>query len=310
MKKLIITAAVTGSATLPSQTPYLPITPEQIAEEAYQAWEAGSAIVHIHARDSKDGRPTPNLDVYREIVTKIKKKCNVIVCITTGGALGMTAEERVRVVPTFKPELSSFNMGSMNFCLAPVLEEIKEFRHDWEREYVEITYKYPFLNTFKDLEYFCKTMEEHGTKPECEVYDVGHIYNIAYLIRKGVLKQEPIWIQFVTGTLGGIGRAVDDLLYLKRTSDRLFGQDKYEWSVIGTGYPWEFQAAAIAIMMNGHVRVGLEDNIYIGRGELAKSNAELVAKVVRLAEEFGRDVASPDEARKMLNLKGLEQVNF
>jgi uncharacterized protein (DUF849 family) len=233
-----------------------------------------------------------------------------VICITTGGALGMTPEDRIRVVPTFKPELSSFNMSSMNFCLTPVLKGIKEFKYEWEKKYVDITYRFPFTNTFSDLEYFCKVMEENQTKPECEIYDVGHLYNLAYLVQKNVLKDEPIWMQFVTGTLGGIGRDIEDLLYLVHVANRLFRQKSYEWSVIGVGYPWEFQAATLAVLMGGHVRVGLEDNIYIDEGNLAKTNAQLVKKVVRIANELGRDVATPSETRKMLGLKGSNKVNF
>jgi uncharacterized protein (DUF849 family) len=310
MKKLIITAALTGSMTLPTQTPHLPITPEQIAEEAYKSWEAGAAAVHVHARNPKDGSPTKELEVFREIVTQIKKKCDAIVCITTGGRL-MTAEERIAVVPTFKPELASLDMGTMNFNLAPLLARIKEFKYDWERNLLQNTSSIPFKNTFEALEVFCKSMKENNTKPECEVFDVGQIYNLSFMVRQNPSNcQDPLWIQFVTGVLGGIGRSVEDVVVLKSTCDRLFGRDKYEWSVIGAGYPWQFQAASIAMTMGGHVRVGMEDNIFVKRKQLAKSNAELVAKTVRLADELGREIASSDEARKMLNLKGSENVNF
>ncbi|MHA2210811.1 MAG: 3-keto-5-aminohexanoate cleavage protein [Candidatus Thorarchaeota archaeon] len=311
MKKLVITAALSGSVTLPSQTPYLPVTPEQLADEAFKAWEAGAAVVHIHARNPADGSPSSDLKIYEDILTRIKEKCDVAICVTTGGGLGMTAEERVSVVPRFKPELSSFDMGSMNFCIAPILDKLEKVEHEWERQLAEKSYEYPFLNTFADLELFLKTMAEHGTKPECEIYDVGQIYNMKFMMRKGFLgDHKPLWIQFVTGILGGIGRSVDDVLYLKRSCDRMFGADKYEWSLIGAGYPWEFQAAALAMMMGGHVRVGLEDNIYVEKGKLAKSNAELVEKAVRLADELGREIASSDDARKMLNLKGSKNVNF
>jgi uncharacterized protein (DUF849 family) len=309
-KKLIISAALTGSATLPSQTPYLPITPDEIANAAYEAWQAGAAMVHVHARDPSNGKPSADPELYRKIVTKIKQKCDVVVGITTGGALGLNTEERIRVVPLFEPEVSSFNLGSMNFNLFPLGESISNFKYDWEREYLDITHRFPFLNTFADLEYFCKVMAEHGTKPECEIYDAGHLYNLAFLVKKGYLKQDPIWLQFVTGVLGGIGRGVDDVVYLVREADRLIGIGKYEWSVIGAGYPWEYDAAAIAIMMGGHVRVGIEDNIFIKRGELAKSNAELVKKVVDLAKLMDRDIASSEDARIMLNLKGKEKVAY
>ena len=261
MEKLIITAALTGSVTLPSQTPYLPITPEQIAEEACKAWEAGASIVHVHARDPKTGKPTPDLNVFREIITRIKKKCDVVICVTTGGALGMAREDRIRVVPTFKPEMASFNMGSMNFSIHPLLKRIKEFKYDWEPKFIAATKDIVFRNTFEDLEYFCKTMMKNETRPELEIYDVGHLYNAAFLVRSGILKPL-LHMQFVTGILGGIGNRIDDLHYLKNTADRLIGAGNYTWSVIGVGYPAQFHLGAMAIIMGGHVRVGLEDNIY------------------------------------------------
>lgn len=309
MEKLIITAALTGSVTLPSQTPHLPITPEQIAEEAYKAWEAGASVVHVHARDPKTGKPTPDLNVFREILTRIKKKCDVVICITTGGGLGMAREDRIRVVPTFKPEMASFNMGSINFSIHPILERIKEFRHDWEPKFAAASKDNVFRNTFEDLEYFCKTMMENETRPELEIYDVGHLYNAAFLVRSGILKR-PLHMQFVTGVLGGIGNRIDDLYYLKNTADRLMGVGNYSWSVIGVGYPAQFHLGAMSIIMDGHVRVGLEDNIFIERRVLAKSNAELVAKLVQIAKLLGREVAKPDETRQILGLKGMNKVNF
>lgn len=311
MEKLIITAAITGAVTMPVQTPYLPLSPEAIVNEAVRAAEAGAASVHIHARNPKDGSPTADLEVYREIVTKIRKRSDVVVCITTGGSLTATREERIRVVPTFQPELASFNMGSLNFSIHPVADryEDKDYRHPWEKQFIQMTKDVIFRNTFADLEYFLNTLQQNDTKPECEVYDVGHIYNIDYLVKKGLIAF-PIWMQFVTGILGGIGSSLEDIMYLKHTADRLFGTQNYNWSVIGVGYPDEFKVATLAIMMGGHVRVGLEDNIYLKKGVLAKSNAELVEKVVRIAREFERDIATPDEARIFLGLKGKDKVNF
>jgi uncharacterized protein (DUF849 family) len=311
MEKLIITAALTGAVTMPTQTPHLPITPQQIADEAVGAAEAGAASVHIHARSPEDGIPTSDLEVYREIVSSIKQRSDVIICITTGGAVGADREQRISVVPRFKPELASFNMGSMNFSIHPIAERYvdKDYKYAWEKGFILATKENVFRNTFSDTEYFCQTMKQNGTRPECEAYDVGHIYNIAYLVREKLL-QLPIWMQFVTGVLGGIGSSLEDIMYMKQTSDRLFGTQNYKWSVIGVGYPDEFKAAVLAIMMGGHVRVGLEDNIYVKKGKLAKSNAELVEKVVRIAKEFERDLATPDEARKILNLKGKDKVNF
>ena len=309
MEKLIITAALTGGVTLPSQTPHLPITPEQIADAAYNAWEAGASIAHVHARDPETGKPTSDQNVFREILTRIKKRCNLVICVTTGGALGMPREGRVAAVPTFKPELASFNMGSINFSIHPLLRRMKEFKHDWEKKYVEMTKDIVFRNTFEDLEYFCKTMIANDTKPELEIYDVGHLYNAAFLVRSGILIP-PLHMQFVTGVLGGIGNKIDDLYYLKNTADRLIGAGNYTWSVIGVGYPAQFHLGAMSIMMGGHVRVGLEDNIFIERRVLAKSNAQIVTKIAQIAKLLGREVATPDETRQILGLKGLDKVNF
>jgi len=311
MEKLIITAAVTGAVTMPVQTPHLPVTPREIADEAVRAAEAGAASVHIHARSPEDGRPSAELDVFREIITRIKERSNAVICITTGGSLTATREERIRVVPTFKPELASFNMGSINFSVHPIAERYqdKDYKHPWEKGFVEMTKDVIFRNTFADLEYFLQTLKRNNTKPECEVYDVGHLYNINYLVRKRLIKP-PLWLQFVTGILGGIGSSLEDIMYLKQTADRLFGSRNYDWSAIGVSYPDEFKVAALAIMMGGHVRVGLEDNIFIKKGVLAKSNAEVVEKVVRIAREFEREVATPDEVRAYLGLKGKDKINF
>jgi len=311
MEKLIITAALTGAVTMPVQTPYLPLSPEEVANEAIRAAEAGAASVHIHARSPKDGSPSAELEVFREIITRIKERTNVVICITTGGSLTATREERIRVVPTFKPELASFNMGSMNFSIHPIAEryEDKDYKYPWEKGFVEMTKDVIFRNTFADLEYFLQSLLDNDTKPECEAYDVGHLYNINYLVRKGLIKP-PLWMQFVTGILGGIGTALEDIMYMKQTADRLFGAQNYDWSVIGAGYPDEFKAATLAIMMGGHVRVGLEDNIFVKKGVLAKSNAELVEKVVRIAREFDREIATPDEVRAYLGLKGKDKVSF
>lgn len=311
MEKLIITAALTGNVTIPTQTPYLPLTPKQIADEAARAADAGAASVHVHARDPETAKPTTAPEVYREIATRIKEKCNIIVCITTGGTAEMTAEQRIRVVPALKPELATFNMGSMNFSIHPLAERYKDedYKYPWEKEFVVGTKEFIFRNTFADIEHFCRTMKENGTKPEHEAYDVGHLYNINHFIKKDII-QLPIWVQFATGVLGGIGSTLEDIMYMKQTSDRLFGAQNYKWSVIGTGYPAEFNVATLSIMMGGHVRVGFEDNIFISKRVLAKSNAELVEKVVRIARELDRDIATPDEARSILGLKGRDKVNY
>ena len=311
MEKLIITAALTGNITLPTQTPYLPLTPQQIIDEAVRATNAGAASVHIHARDPNTGKPTTDPEVYREIASGIKQRSNVIVCITTGGTAYMNAAERVQVVPALKPELATFNMGSINFSIHPIVDRYKDedYKYPWEKEFALGTKDFIFRNTFGDIEHFCQTMKENDTKPEHEVYDVGHLYNINFFVRKNIIKF-PIWLQFVTGILGGIGSALEDVMYMKHTADRLLGTENYKWSVIGAGYPAEFNLATLGIIMEGHARVGFEDNIFIKKGVLAKSNAELVEKVVRIARELGREIATPDEARKILGLKGKDKVNY
>lgn len=311
MDKVIISAALSGNVTLPTQTPYLPLTADEIANEAVRAADAGAASVHIHARDPKSGKPTTDVEVFQDIATRIKKRSNVIICTTTGGVAGMTAEQRVKVVPALKPELATFNMGSMNFSIHPIGERYKDedFKYPWEKEFAAGTKDFVFRNTFLDLELFCETMKRSNTKSEHEAYDAGHLYNIEFLLKKHFI-QPPLWIQFVTGVLGGIGSKMEDIMYMKHTADRLFGAQNYQWSVIGAGYPAEFHVATLAIMMGGHARVGLEDNIFISRGVLAKSNAELVEKIVRIARELGRDIATPDEARSILGLKGKDKVNF
>jgi len=311
MDKLIITAAMTGNITLPTQTPYLPLTPQQIIDDAVRAADAGAASVHIHGRDPKTARPTTEPAVYREIAAGIKARSDVIVCVTTGGTADMTPAQRAQVVPALKPELATFNTGSINFSIHPIADRYKdeEFKFPWEKEFASATRDFIFRNTFGDIEKLCQIMEENNTKPEFEVYDVGHLYNLSFLIRRKIVRT-PVWLQFVTGILGGIGSALEDIMYLKQTADRLLGTENYTWSVIGAGYPAEFNVATLSIMMGGHARVGMEDNIFVAKGVLAKSNAELVEKLVRITRELGREPATPDEARAMLRLKGKDKVNF
>ena len=308
MQKLIITAAITGAATIPSLSQYLPIAPEQIADSAIQAAEAGAAIVHIHARRPEDGFPSSDSELFREIITKIKSKCNVVICITTGGSVLMTVEERAATIPLFKPEMCSFNMGSINFALHPSARHIKEFKFPWEQQYLEMSKDFIFKNTFKDFEYLAKVTRENNTKPELEIYDVGHLYNLDFLVSEGMLAP-PLHLQFVMGVLGAIRGTPEDLTYLRTKAEVLFGKENFTWSVIGVGAA-EINLSTMAIHMGGHVRVGLEDNIFIKKGVLAKSNAELVEKIVKLADMLNRDVATPDDARSILRLKGLNKVNF
>jgi uncharacterized protein (DUF849 family) len=311
MDKLIITAALTGNITLPTQTPHLPLTPQEIIDDAVRAANAGAASVHIHGRDPKTARPTTEPAVYKEIAAGIKARSDVIVCVTTGGTMDMTPAQRAQVVPALKPELATFNTGSINFSIHPIADRYKdeEFKFPWEKEFASGTRDFIFRNTFGDIEKLCRIMEENNTKPEFEVYDVGHLYNLSFLVRKKIVKP-PIWLQFVTGILGGIGSALEDIMYLKQTADRLIGAQNYTWSVIGAGYPAEFNVATLSIMMGGHARVGMEDNIFVAKGVLAKSNADLVEKLVRIARELGREIATPDEARAILGLKGRDKVNY
>jgi len=311
VEKLIITAALTGNITLPVQTSYLPLTPQQIIDEAVRAANAGAASVHIHGRDPKTGKPTTEPAVYREIAAGIKARSNVIVCVTTGGTADMTPAQRAQVVPALKPELATFNMGSINFSIHPIADRYKDedYKYPWEKEFASGTKDFIFRNTFGDIEKLCQIMRENNTKPEYELYDVGHLYNLSFLIKREVIKL-PVWLQFVTGILGGIGANLEEVMHMKQTADRLLGADNFIWSVIGAGYPAEFNLATLSIMMGGHARVGFEDNIFIEKGVLAKSNADLVEKVVRIARELGREIAAPDEARKILGLKGKDKVNY
>ena len=276
-----------------------------------RAADAGAASVHIHARDPKTARPTTEPAVYREIAAGIKARSNVIVCITTGGTAYMRPEERAQVVPALKPELATFNMGTINFSIHPIADRYKDedYKFPWEKEFAISTKDFMFRNTFGDIEKLMQMMIENDTKPELELYDVGHLYNLNFLVRRNIIKF-PVWLQFVTGILGGIGANVDEVVHMKQTADRLLGGDNYIWSVIGAGYPAEFNLATLGIIMGGHARVGFEDNIFIEKGVLAKSNAELVEKVVRIARELGREMATPDEARKILRLKGKDKVNY
>jgi uncharacterized protein (DUF849 family) len=308
MEKLIITAAITGAATVPSLTPYLPITPIEIADSAIKAAEAGAAIVHIHARRPEDGYPSSDPEHFEEILTRIKEKSDVVICLTTGGSVLMTVEERAATIPIFKPEMCSFNLGSINFALHTSLSSIKNFRFPWEKEYLEMSRNYIFKNTFKDLEFLCAIIKENGIKPELEIYDVGHLYNLDYLVSHKMISP-PLHLQFVMGVLGGIRGTPEDLTYLKTRAEVLFGKENFTWSVIGVGAA-EINLSTMAIHMGGHARVGLEDNIYIKKGVLAESNADLVKKVANLAEILNREVSSPDDARRILNLKGKDRVNF
>jgi uncharacterized protein (DUF849 family) len=308
MSKALFTAAITGGIHTPTMSPYLPITPDQIAENAIQAWEAGAAAVHIHARNPETGQPSPDLELFKKVLTKVKSRCDVILCPTTGGGFGMTPEQRVAVVSTFKPELASCNMGSMNFALFPLLEKMKDFQFPWEKQYLEFTEDVIFPNTFKSIRVFLNLFNENGTKPELEVYDSGMINNTAFMIDRGLLKP-PVYIQFVLGILGGMAATIENLVFLYESARRLIGEKNFVWSVCAAGRN-EMPMCTHALLMRGNARVGMEDALWLDKGVLAKSNAELVAKIIRIAKEFGIEPATPAEARKMLGLKGLDKVGF
>ncbi|MBI1775205.1 MAG: 3-keto-5-aminohexanoate cleavage protein [Proteobacteria bacterium] len=307
-RKVIITCAVTGSIHTPTMTPYLPITPDQIAAESIAAAEAGAAIIHLHARDPKDGRPTPDPDVFMQFLPRIKQASKAVVNITTGGSLGMSIEDRLAAPLRAKPELCSLNMGSMNFGLFHVAERIKDWKYDWEKPYLEKTRESIVSNTFVQIARFLKELGEGcGTKFECECYDVGHLYTLAHFLDRKLIKP-PLFVQTIFGILGGIGPHPEDLAHMKRTADRLFGED-YHWSILAAGRH-QMSLCTMGAMMGGNVRVGLEDSIYLGKGELAKSNADQVRKIRHVLETLSLEIATPDEARKMLKLKGGDQVAF
>ncbi|GAB6273118.1 3-keto-5-aminohexanoate cleavage protein [Smithella sp. F21] len=299
--KRIISCAITGSIHTPSLSPYFPWKPQDIAQQAIDAAKAGAASVHIHARNPENGAPSADLAVFREIIETVRAKSDVLICITTGGGVGMTVEQRAAVVPEFKPELSSMNCGSINFGIFPLAKALDKAQFEWEKPYVESSKNYIFANTFEAMEGMCKIMRENGTKPELEIYDIGHLYNVKYLLENGLL-EPPVFLQFVTGILGGIGGNIYELMNLHQTAERLLGRGQYNWSVISAGR-MEFPMCTTALFLGGHVRVGMEDNLYLSKGVLCKSNAELVEKMSRIMGEFGYDPATPAEARELLNLR-------
>jgi uncharacterized protein (DUF849 family) len=306
-RKVIITCAVTGSIHTPSMSPYLPVTPQEIADAAVGAAEAGAAIVHLHARDPVDGSPTQDPKYFREFAPEIKRRSNVVLNFTTGGAATMTIEERLQPALQLKPEVASLNMGSMNFGLFPMLQRYKEFKHAWERTYLATSDERIFRNTFKDIEYILTSCAANRTRFEIECYDIGHLYTAKHFLDRGVVKP-PLFIQSVFGILGGIGAHPEDVVHMKRTADRLFG-DQYRWSVLGAGRN-QLPIAAQSAAMGGNVRVGLEDSLWLGPGTLAESNAAQVRAARQIIEGLGLDVATPDDARDILGLKGRGDVGF
>lgn len=305
--KVIITAALTGSIHTPTMSPYVPHTPQQIADEAVRCYEAGAAVCHIHARDPETGAPVSKMELYEEMITDIKSRCDIVICITTGGGLGMTTEQRVEPVTRFKPELASFNAGSINFALFHVLDKMKDFKFEWEPQYLGMSEDFIFPNTFKSMKEFSYIFSKNGTKPEFECYDSAMINNVAFMIRRGYPIKEPIYIQFVMGVLGGITPESQNLIFLVDYAKRLLG--KFDFSVCCAGRD-QFAMCTQSLLLGGHVRVGLEDNLYLERGILAKSSAEQVEKIARIIRELGAEPATPNEARQILSLKGLDAVNL
>lgn len=305
--KVIITCAVTGAIHTPSMSPYLPVTPEEIIADSLAAAEAGAAILHLHARNPLDGRPDQSPEGFAPFLSRIKQNTEAVINITTGGSPYMSVAERTAPASTYKPELASLNMGSMNFGLFPMLNRFKEFKHDWERAHLEGSRDLVFRNSFQDIEYVLQTCYGNGTRFEFECYDISHLYNLAHFADRGLVKA-PFFVQSVFGLLGGIGGHPEDVLHMKRTADRLFGTE-YRWSVLGAGAN-QFRIAAQSAALGGNVRVGLEDSLWAGKGELATSNAVQVEKVRKIIEGLGLSVATPDEARAILNLKGGDQVAF
>ena len=307
-KPVIITCAVTGSIHTPTMSPHLPITPAEIADAAIGAAEAGAAVIHLHARHPENGRPDYRPETFLEFLPRIKKECDAVINISTGGGMGMTIEERLAAALTASPEMASLNMGSMNFGIFPLAEKYAEWKHDWEQDFLASTKDFIFPNTFKTIEYALRELGDgHGTRFEFECYDLGHLYNLAHVVDKGFVKP-PFFIQLIFGILGGAGADPDNLTHMHNTAIKLFGED-FEWSVLAAGRH-QMPFATQASLRGGNVRVGLEDSLYIGKRELATSNAQQVEKVRGIIESLGMTAATPDEARDRLALKGADRVEF
>ena len=308
MSKVIITCAVTGGAHTPTMSDALPVTPAEIADQGIAAVEAGAAILHLHARNPETGQPTGDPDIYAQFLGVIRQRTDAIVNITTGGSATMPMIDRLAAATRFRPEMCSLNMGSINFAFFPAAKRIKTWKHAWEEAYVVNSDDYIFRNTFRDIAHILQTLGDAGTRFEHECYDVGHLYNLAHFVDRGMVKP-PFFIQMIFGILGGIGPDLENLMFMKATADRLFGRDSFQWSVLAAGrhqMPFLTQAA----LMGGHVRVGLEDSLFIERGVPAVSNAQQVEKIVRILKEMGHEPATPAEARAMLALKGGDRVEF
>ncbi|HET6223336.1 MAG TPA: 3-keto-5-aminohexanoate cleavage protein, partial [Dongiaceae bacterium] len=296
-RKVIITCAVTGAIHTPTMSPHLPVTPDEIAEAAIGAAEAGAAIIHLHARDPETGRPDQTPEAFARFLPRIKQQTDAVINLTTGGAPHMQVQERVQPALKFKPEVASLNMGSMNFGLFPMLARYKEFKHEWERQHLENSRDLVFKNTFKDIEFVLRSCMDNGTRFEFECYDVSHLYNLAHFLERGLVKP-PLFVQTVFGILGGIGPHPEDVAHMRRTADRLFGS-AYQWSVLGAGRN-QMPIIAMAAAMGANVRVGLEDSLWDGPGTLARSNAAQVKRARQILEGLSLEVATPAEARQIL----------
>ena len=301
--KVVITAALTGAIHTPAMSPYLPVTPRQLIDEILAVHKAGAAVAHLHVRDPETGMPNADQELFMEIASEIKKHCDIILCTTTGGRLGESVEKRVKVVSTLKPELASLNAGSLNFALFHVVDKFKEWKFEWEKQYLQQTEDYIFPNTFKTMREFLDVFNKMGTKPEFEIYDVGMINNLAYQIKAGHIK-EPVYLQFVMGILGGIPATPENLVFLVETARKAIGD--FQFSVCAAGR-FQFNMCTQSFLLGGHARVGLEDNLFLSKGVMAKSNAEQVKKIIRIARELELEPATPAEARKILELKGIDK---
>lgn len=307
-RKIILSCAITGSVHTPSMSEYLPVTPAQIVDSAIEAAQAGAAILHLHARDPGNGRPSADPAHFQLICPVLAERTHAILNITTGGSARMRIEERLAYALKVKPEICSLNLGSMNFSFHPVAERITSWRYDWEQEYVAGSKDVVFRNTFADIEYILRNLGNEGTRFELECYDVGHLYNLAHLVDRAIVKL-PLFIQTVFGILGGLGADPENLFLMRATADRLFGRENYQFSVLGAGRS-QMSLVTMGAIMGANVRVGLEDSLYLGPGVKAKSNAEQVKKIRRILEELSFEIATPSEVREMLQLKGAENVNF
>jgi uncharacterized protein (DUF849 family) len=308
-RKVILTCAITGSGHTPTMSPHLPYTIDDVVTQSIEAAEAGASIIHLHARDPRDGRPTPDPDVFMEYLSRIKAKSDVVLSVSSGGGTGMTVAQRLEGVLRAKPELATLNMGTMNYGGFTMIDKYKDkWKFDWEEPYLEQTRRDPFVSTYTDIEYMLNVVgPETGARFECEAYDTSHLYTLAYYLDKGLI-QPPIFVQTIFGTMGGIGTDVDHIVQMRRTAERLLG-DAYEWSVLGAGR-YQMGVVTAAAIMGAHVRVGLEDSLYLGKGELAKSNADQVRKIRGILEALSLEIATPDEAREILCLKGRDQVAY